>query len=443
MILVLLFFFSLQSCSGGDSDYITIDKELPNETKKPDASQNNNQNDGEENNNEEENMDEEEDDKEGEDYENNENDDSGKDDNGNSENGNSENGNSDNGNSDNGNNDNGNNDNENNDNGNNDNGNDESENNGNINKPFSYGPIPTTPNENYNSSKEYLFIDQISTDGIAHQSAACYGDYAFFISNKMINIMVYNMRTNQRIFTLKQNPIGTGTIYHCNQACFGTQKYSEEDPFPLLYISQFQNKNNRCFITVYRILPTSAGVEQEFTAFSFERIQTIYFPVATDENCLNNVNAVIDTDHQIIYTYSRNNNSAADNYRKCKISKFYLPKDILSGSIYLTNNDILDSFFINISAVNMQGGAYHDGLLYIGRGVPAVGYVNLYVVDLVNQKLCYNIDLLNGGYTWEPEGAYFYYDELYVGASNRIFKFSFKNGNSSAKTIVVPFTMSE
>ena len=51
--LVLLFFFSLQSCSGGDSDYITIDKELPNETKKPDASQNNNQNDGEENNNEE------------------------------------------------------------------------------------------------------------------------------------------------------------------------------------------------------------------------------------------------------------------------------------------------------------------------------------------------------------------------------------------------------
>ena len=443
MTLVLLFFFSLQSCSGGDSDFITIDKELPNETKKPDASQNNNQNEGEDNNNEEENKEEEEDDKEGEDYNNNEKDNSGKDDNGNNDNGNNDNGNSDNGNSDNGNSDNGNSDNGNSDNGNSDNGNDESENNGNINKPFSYGPIPTTPNENINSVEAYLYIDQISDDGIAHQSAACYGDYAFFISNKMINIMVYNMRTNQRIFTLKQDPIGTGTIYHCNQACFGTQKYSEEDPFPLLYISQFQNKNNRCFITVYRILPTSAGVEQEFTAFSFERIQTIYFPVATDENCLNNANAVIDTDHQIIYTYSRNNNSAADNYRKCKISKFNIPHPTETSSVYLSDSDILDSYFIPIQALNMQGGVIHDGLLYIGRGAPAIGYVNLYVVDLVDKKINYTIDLLNNGYTWEPEGAYFYYDELYVGASSRIFKFSFKNGNSSAKSIVVPFNMPE
>ena len=444
--LILLFYFSLQSCSGGDSGYITIDKEQPNETKKTDTSQNNNQNNGEGNNDGEKNKEEEEDDKEGEDYENSENNDSGNNDGGNNDGENNDSGNNDGGNNDGGNNDGGNNDGGNNDGGNNDGGNNDGGNNdggNNKNNPFSYGPIPITPNGNINSSKAYLYIDQISTDGIAHQSAACYGDYAFFISNKMINVMVYNMRTNQKIFTLKQNPLGTGTIYHCNQACFGTQKYSEEDPFPLLYISQFQNKNNRCFITVFRILPTSADGDQEYTAFSFERIQTIFFPVATDENCLNNANAVIDTDHHFIYTYSRNNNSAADNFRKCKISKFNLPKDIISGTIYLTNNDILDSFFINTSAINMQGGAYHDGQLYIGRGAPAVSYVNLYIIDLVNQKLCYTIDLLNNGYTWEPEGAYFYNNDLYFGASKRIFKFSFKNENSSAKAIVVPFNMTE
>ena len=452
--LVLLFFFSLQSCSGGDSDYISIDKDQPNETKKTDTSQNNNLNNEEDNNGEDNN--EEEDDKEGEDYEHNENQDSGDQDNGNQNSENQDNGNQNSENQDSENQNSGNQESENQDNGNQDSGDQdsgdqdsgdqesgdqESGNPKNKNNPFSYGPIPTTPIENNNSVKAYLYIDQISTDGIAHQSAACYGDYAFFISNKMINIMVYNMRTNQRIFTLKQDPLGTGTIYHCNQACFGTQKYSEEDPFPLLYISQFQNKSNRCFITVFRILPTSAGADQEYVAFSFERIQTIYFPIASDDNSLNNANAVIDTDHHFIYTYSRNNNSAADNYKKCKISKFYVPNPLESGSVYLSNSDILDSYFIPIEAVNMQGGAIHDGLLYIGKGAPAVGYVYLNVVDLINKKLSYTFDLLNNGYTWEPEGALFYKDELYIGASKRIFKFSFQNENNSAKAIAVPFIM--
>ena len=303
--------------------------------------------------------------------------------------------------------------------------------------------ITITPNENINSSKAYLYIDQISSDGIAHQSAACYGDYAFFISNKMINVMVYNMRTGTKIFTLKQDPLGTGTIYHCNQACFGTQKYSEEDYFPLLYISQHQNKSNRSFIQVFRVLPTSAGYGQEYTAFAFEKIQTIYFPVLTDENSLGNVNAVIDTDNRFIYTYSRNNNSSAENYGKCKISKFILPDALESTSFTLSDNDILDSYFINTGAFNMQGGAYYNGLLYIGRGAQTAGYIDLYVIDLANRKLWFMVDLLHNAFPYEPEGAYIYKDDLYIGASSRIFKFSFKYENCSAKAIAIPFDMPE
>lgn len=302
---------------------------------------------------------------------------------------------------------------------------------------------PSTPTGILTSTKAYLYIDEISSDGIAHQSAACYGDYAFFFSMKMIDVRVFNMRTYQRIYTLKQDPLGAGTIYHCNQACFGTKKYSEEDPFPLLYISQFQNSKNRCFITVFRVLPTSGGVNQEYTAFAFERIQTIFFPVATDENCLNNVNAVIDSDHHFIYTYSRNNNSAAENFRKCKISKFNIPDPLESSSVYLSDSDILDSYFIPTEAANMQGGAYHDGLLYIGRGSPAAKYVELHVVDLANKRLWFSVDLLNNGFSWEPEGAFFYKEDLYIGASSRIFRFSFKYENSSAKAIAIPFEMPE
>lgn len=371
IILFLLFFFSLQSCGGGDDYFITIDIE------NNDADSNNNDNDRDDGNDGE-------DDQEGE-------------------------------------------------------GTD-----GDDNIPDSDSPIPSTPNDNINSKRAYLYIDEISSDGMAHQSAACYGDYAFLISNKMINVRVFNMRNYSRIFDLKdQPPLGTGTIYHCNQACFGTQKYSEEDYFPLLYISQHQNKNNRSFIQVFRVLPTSAGYGQEFTAFAFEKIQTIYFPVLTDDNSLGNVNAVIDTDNHFIYTYSRNNNTAAGNYGKCKISKFNLPNALESTSLTLSDNDILESFFINTSAFNMQGGAYHEGLLYIGRGVPSAGYVYLYVVDLTNRKLWFTVDLLNNGFSWEPEGAYFYKDDLYIGASSRIFKFTFKYENSSAKAFTVPFEITE
>lgn len=302
---------------------------------------------------------------------------------------------------------------------------------------------PSTPIGIQTSSMAYLYIDRISNEGIFHQSAACYGDYVFLISARMTNVAVLNMRTNKRIFTLELKELGPNTIYHCNQACFGTLKYSEEDPFPLLYISQRQDKSKRCFITVFRVLPTYSGIDQEYTAFAFELIQTIYFPVATDDNCLNNVNAVIDTDNHFIYTYSRNNNSSAENAYQCKISKFSIPNTLETGTIYLSDSDILDSFFINTSAVNMQGGAYKDGILYIGRGYSSAGYINLYAVDIANRQLWFTVDLLNNGFRHEPEGAFIYNDELYIGASTGIFRFSFKYENSSAKAIAVPFDIHE
>ena len=355
IILLFLFFFSLQSCGGEDNDdYITIDIEK-NETVS-------NDNDGNDND-----------------------------------------------------------------------GNDNSGNEGNE------GDNPPSPTGILTSTKAYLYIDRISGDSFSHQSAACFGDYAFFFSVRMAKVMVFNMRTNQSIFTLEQNDLGSTSVYHCNQACFGPQKYREEDPFPLLYISQRQDNSKRCFITVFRILPTYSGIDQEYTAFAFEQIQTIYFPVASDENSLNNVNAVIDTDNHFFYTYSRNNNSAAENYRKCKISKFNIPNPFESTTVYLSDNDILDSYFIPTNAVNMQGGAYHNGLLYIGRGLPSVGYVNLYVVDIANRKLWFTVDLLNNGFNYEPEGAFIYNDVLYIGASRFIFKFSFKYENSSAKAMAIPF----
>ena len=108
-----------------------------------------------------------------------------------------------------------------------------------------------------------------------------------------------------------------------------------------------------------------------------------------------------------MYTYSRNNNSGDDNYNKCKISKFTIP-DVYQKVVVLEDSDIVSSFMINASALNMQGGCIEHDILYIGQGMASAGYIYLNVVDLEKQELIGQIDLQQFGVGWEPQGCFFY-----------------------------------
>ena len=105
-----------------------------------------------------------------------------------------------------------------------------------------------------------------------------------------------------------------------------------------------------------------------------------------------------------MYTYSRNNNKQDNNYLTCKISCFKIP-DIHQKEVYLENEDIIDSYILPCSAFNMQGGCIKNGKLYIGQGYLSVGYIYLNVVDLVHRQLEKRVDLLQHGFTEEPEGC--------------------------------------
>ena len=250
-----------------------------------------------------------------------------------------------------------------------------------------YGPSkPSKPDS-------LLTISTFSDLGFSHQSAASYGDYAFFVTKGRSKICMYNLAKKRKNFALSL--VGQdGNIFHSNQSSFGVEKYEPVDFFPLLYICQRPKTDKRCFMEVYRILPLYDEEMSDYDSFYVDLVQTIYFPAMSRENSLGNVNCAIDPSGKYMYTYSRNNNSADDNYGQCMVSKFIVP-DLDADSVVLEDSDILSSFMIECSAINMQGGCIHDGMLYIGQGYSSAGYIYLNVIDLEKQKLVKRYDLMN------------------------------------------------
>lgn len=244
--------------------------------------------------------------------------------------------------------------------------------------------------------------------GYKHQSAAVYGDYAFFVRDGRYGIRLVDMVRKTQLYTLRLKGESQTMIYHCNQSTFGTERYAPDDYFPLLYISQRPRSERRCFTEVFRIIPLFNVDSTALIAFRIELVQEIFFPSMSKENSMGNVNCVIDAKTGWMYTYSRNNNAGDANYEQCKISRFAIP-DVHQREVFLEDSDIEHSFMIDVEAVNMQGGCIVNDRLYIGQGYPYVNYVYLNVVDLRKEKLVKRYDLLDRGVDWEPEGC-FYYD---------------------------------
>ena len=264
----------------------------------------------------------------------------------------------------------------------------------------------TVPSHPYWGSKIEVHVSQYAPLEYSHQSAAAFGEYAFFVKDGHSQICMYNLEKKEKLCVYNMKMANNKT-YHCNQSTFGIEPFEPSDPFPLLYISQRALSDQRCLIEVYRIKTVFDDVISEYESFSVEKVQTIFLPAMKYENSLGNANCVINPEDGYLYTYSRNNNSAENNYNKCKISKFAIP-NIHNETVYLEDKDILSSFMIDCSALNMQGGCINNGILFIGQGYPSAGYIYLNVVDLAQRGILGRVDLRKYQVNWEPEGCFFY-----------------------------------
>jgi|GEM_PF-1065221 len=280
-----------------------------------------------------------------------------------------------------------------------------------------------------------------SDNSYSHQSSAAYGKYLFLVKDKLAMVYMYNLETKRVVaicsMTAHNETVSASSstvLYHCNQSTFGTVKYAESDPFPLLYISQrAPSSTGRCFVTVFRLLPTLNTSGTEYNMLKMEQVQTIYLPKSTNNNALGNANFTIDPQTGYCYTYSRNNTTSASNYQHCRITKF-APVSMSGTEIYLNDADILDSYEIfelnstkNISALNMQGGFIWNDKLYISQGYPSCNFIYLRVVDLKNRKLVNDIDLLGDHFPIEPEGFFRYGNDIMMSCNGSpIYKFYFE-----------------
>ncbi len=264
-----------------------------------------------------------------------------------------------------------------------------------------------------------ISIAVYSSPAITHQSAAIYSNYAFFVTDKRAYIYVYDISNCQVIDTIKLSAVNSKTpsgyiLYHCNQSSFSPMFYSSDDKFPLLYISQRASKDMRCFAEVYRIIVNENG---ECQKFSVKLIQKLYFPVMNEQNALGNVNVVFDAECKKMYTYSRNNDTAASNHNVCRISCFDIPP-VNESKLFLSDEDIVSSFSIDCSAVNMQGACIHNGLIYIGQGISTP---ILRIVSLETNSLIASYDIKKRGYNFEPEGCFWYNNNLMLCSKKNIY----------------------
>lgn len=286
---------------------------------------------------------------------------------------------------------------------------------------------------------DYSF-DVWAKNGTNHQSAANHGRYLFFVQNMLSSISLYDLDNKKMIYSLSLKPRddkrGSIVVYHCNQCCFGKEKYQDDDMFPLLYISQRNaNDSTGAFLDVLRIIPFLDDKKQ-IDSFRVEQVQKVFLPVMTDRNSMGNPNAVIDSDDEYLYTYSRNNRPKAPNFRQAVITKFHLPsiRDIngkIQSEIFLTDSDILDSFNCEFNLLNAQGGFYRNGKIYIVQGHPSknekLNYVYFREIDLRKKKLVKTVDMLNNGFRSEPEGCWYYNGSVMVGGyKKRIYKLTGK-----------------
>ncbi len=254
-----------------------------------------------------------------------------------------------------------------------------------------------------------------------HQSAAIYGELAFFVTDKRSRIYIYNMQQCQIVDSVvmstrnDKTPSGY-TLYHCNQCSFSPFFYSPDDKYPLLYISQWAREDKRSLTDVYRICtnPETGNLVAKF-------VQMLHFPAMSDENSLGNVCVVLDAETSKIYTYSKNNNKSASNDQVCRISCFDIPP-LDEKDVYLDDEDILYSFSIPCSGYQMQGGCIHNGLLFIGQGVTEP---LLRIVDLNTKSLKNTYNIKKQGYKFEPEGCFWYDGSVMLCSKNTIYQVKF------------------
>lgn len=280
-----------------------------------------------------------------------------------------------------------------------------------------------------NNIAKFEQIDNYN-NGLYVQGAACYGKYLFqaYIGGKLIDII--DLETNQKQALLTINIDVNTQAYHGNVLSFG-KDIAPGSNFPYLYYSC--ENNSKPQILVIKITSSNADSNQ----WTGELVQTIYLPECNGGNSQNGStdisttfkhyyqNGCIDAENNCIwvsgYTMeSFNNNIGAYDNNKLIYKKYKLPS-VSEKEVYLSYNNVLDSFSLPFKK-GTQGMVIRNNKLY-----QCFGYDNkdvydefLDCIDLSTKQIFHSYQFPKtqlAGLGEELESPYIYKNNLYLSAT--------------------------
>ena len=212
-----------------------------------------------------------------------------------------------------------------------------------------------------------------------YQGGAFYNNYYCLAANNLEALVIYDM-DSKNLYTIV-TPADENPSYHCNNISFGTTFYSDNDEFPLLYVSMENTEVH--YTNVYRI--RRRGSSPYLT-----KVQTIHFPDFKTSEC-HLPNSYIDHKNSLIYYggYTEKTYNQTDT-NKLRFFCFDIPDaphDMMTkyersacANVFLTISEAKYSPCISTSSQTAtQGGFISNGYLYQSYGIhePFFRVINL------------------------------------------------------------------
>ena len=221
------------------------------------------------------------------------------------------------------------------------------------------------------------------------QGFAIYDKYLFNCHHTNDVIDVFDLETKKAVASIVLEP---ETIVHCNNVNFGSEFYSENDKFPLLYIQQ---RGYACKLNVYRIICEDDSI------LSVMKVQTISF-----ESCSWCINTIDNKKNLLyaIYGYKGNN----------YISSFRMPSSA-EGDLNIHPREAYKTYYCPYTKVG-QDTAFDDKYLYVACGYGKEG--ELWQINM-EEKVAKVTDLTKYKFTGEPEGIDIYKGSIMLSFLNK------------------------
>lgn len=267
--------------------------------------------------------------------------------------------------------------------------------------------IGNTPFEKSLSISHYMdFQDSVLMN--SRQGCAVYSDYLFVFHHTNDVIEIYDLNSKELWNTIQLSGSDLcNEEYHCNNANFGTQRFSDSDPFPLLYVSMEHICQHS--ILVLRVIEND-------NRLSIELVQRIELP-KPEEISLFYTNCYIDENDGVFWVSGYTSDSyVASQGNYLRYVEFALPPVSSGHSIILQRTDVLQScIFESISAT--QGGLIINGKLHqVFGGLYSPRY---YVVFDFERTAVIKNDLSR--VRCEPEGLFVWKDRYYYTSQHSVY----------------------